>query len=251
MERDDVKYTMEKVIGSGGFGTVYQGHSSDNQTVIIKKVQIKSSEEPREVTMIKKLQNVPGVIKILDHFHFGDFYYLIFENDNSIDMFDFISQHVALPEPWAKEIFCQVVTIVAQCHSQGIVHMDIKDENIIINIHTFKVKLIDFGAAEYLHSDYYTVFKGTLEYAPPEWFTQRKYKAEPLTVWTLGIFFYMMLTGLAFETNDATNIAKLAWTPKQQKELSPAVQSLIESCLDHDDETRIKFQELLQISCSI
>ena len=74
------------------------------------------------------------------------------ERFNSKDLFDFISEQGPLPEAVAKDLFSQLVDTVRLCHQKGVVHRDIKDENILIDINTFKTKLIDFGSGAYLQN---------------------------------------------------------------------------------------------------
>ena len=51
---------------------------------------------------------------------------------------------------------------VQACHRKGVIHRDIKDENLLVNLETFDIKLIDFGAAGYFQENIYTDFDGEL-----------------------------------------------------------------------------------------
>merc|ERR1711915_808087 len=75
------------------------------------------------------------------------------------DLFDFISEQGPLQESLAKEIFSQIVDTVSECHKKGVVHRDIKDENILIETKNFKTKLIDFGSGDILKKDCIINFK--------------------------------------------------------------------------------------------
>ncbi|NWV75712.1 PIM3 kinase, partial [Dasyornis broadbenti] len=92
-----------------------------------------------------------------------------------------------LPEEVARGLFRQVLEAVQHCTSCGVLHRDIKPQNILIDLATGQAKLIDFGSGTYLHKTAYTHFAGTLSYSPPEWNYFHWYFGEQATVWTLGI----------------------------------------------------------------
>ena len=107
---------------------------------------------------------------------------------------------------------------------------DIKDENILIDLNTFKIKLIDFGSGCFLEDRVYREFQGTRVYSPPEWINSRAYRPEGLTVWSLGVLLYDMVCGdVPFECDAQISRAQLTWFP--QLKLSEEVKSLITGCL--------------------
>jgi serine/threonine protein kinase len=102
-----------------------------------------------------------------------------------------------LNEAVARTIFKQVVKAVQCCHSRGVCHRDVKDENILLSSKTLHVKLIDFGCGARLRENQtpYTEFAGTPEFYPPEWYTNRSYDGKEAAVWSLGILLYTMIEG--------------------------------------------------------
>ncbi|KAK3552127.1 hypothetical protein QTP86_001364 [Hemibagrus guttatus] len=82
-------------------------------------------------------------------------------------------------------------------------------ENILIQTDTYHIKLFDFGCGDLIkHS--YDEFAGTRKYAPPEWFIQGQYRADPATVWSVGVTLYRLVCGcLPFETIEETKIGFL------------------------------------------
>jgi len=116
----------------------------------------------------------------------------------SMDLFECIEQHQALSEPRARMIFRQVIDAIAYLHSKGVVHRDIKDENIVVN-EQFCVKLIDFGSAAVEPRNnpnhLWDRFQGTVQYAAPEILRGEKYRGKPNDVWACGVLLYTMLYG--------------------------------------------------------
>ena len=245
------QYKIQGILGKGGFGTVHAGvRKSDSLPVAVKEVPkdriiaySADSQLPLEVALMQQVADVPGVVKLLDYFDMGSSFYVVMERFNSKDLFDFISEQGPLPENLAKNLFRQVVDIVQQCHAKGVLHRDIKDENLLIDLTSHQIKLIDFGSGTYLHEGIYTEFEGTRVYSPPEWIKYRRYKADGLTVWSLGILLFDMLCGdVPYETDQQIQQAQLLWFP--QLRLSHEAKHLVSRCLNPDPEQRISLQQL-------
>ena len=79
---------------------------------------------------------------------------------------------------------CPLINYLGYC--QGVIHRDIKAENILLDFENSKVKLIDFGGGRFVKNEAYSDVCGNKECYPPEWFQYRRYDAEPFTVWSLG-----------------------------------------------------------------
>merc|ERR1712211_57708 len=115
-----------------------------------EKVTMGEDNIPLEVALMQQLQDVPGVIKLLDYYEMNHCYFIVMERFQCKDLFDFISEQGPLPETLAKDIFKQILDTITTVHKRGIVHRDIKDENILIDPKTFKTKIIDFGSGDYI-----------------------------------------------------------------------------------------------------
>ncbi|XP_066497772.1 serine/threonine-protein kinase pim-1-like [Hoplias malabaricus] len=78
---------------------------------------------------------------------------------------------------------------------RGVLHWDVKPENVLINPDSLEIRLTDFGCGDLLQTSAYEYFSGTLQYAPPEWFRRRRYLTEPATFWSVGVLLFQMLCG--------------------------------------------------------
>jgi len=241
-------YKILEQIGKGGFGVVYSGtRKIDNTPVAVKVVSKNDSirdEKPLEIALMERVSDVPGAIKLLDYYEIEESFYIVMERINSKDLFDFITEQGPLPEYLVKELFIQIFNSVTRCLEYGVVHRDIKDENILIDIKTMDVKLIDFGSGTFHNQDQiYHKFQGTRVYSPPEWVGHGWYTAEGLTVWSLGILLYDMLCGdVPFETDQEILSAKFKWFPHLG--LSEEVRDLISGCLRISTRERLNLDQM-------
>ena len=108
-----------------------------------------------------KVLNCKNCIKIIDYVEKRDCYIIIMElPDDSIDLWDYINNCEVIREDKAKIIFKQILEAILEMKENGILHFDIKDENILVDIKNEKIKIIDFGAGEYYKTDDFHDFQG-------------------------------------------------------------------------------------------
>ncbi|CAG0883333.1 unnamed protein product [Darwinula stevensoni] len=238
------KYTNLHEIGQGGFGFVKAAfRNCDRRLVITKFIEkkkvfreswIKSDhfgnrDVPLEIHILSQLHH-PNIVEVLDVFETELLFPLVMEKHGSgMDLFEFIERHPKLTEPLVSYIFRQIVEALKYLHGQGIVHRDIKDENIILN-EKFHAKLIDFGSAAPISpGKFYSKMCGTTEYCSPEILLGEKYAGPEAEVWALGVTLYTLVYGENpfFSIEDIIEEdLEFPWDPS--KELSQLLQGLLE-----------------------
>jgi serine/threonine protein kinase len=148
---------------------------------------------PLEIAILHDLYNSPHPNIPRMRLSFSDFfyYYIVMEYQPAMDLFDYITKNT-MQEASIKTVFKQVLDAVQHIHSLGIVHRDIKDENILIGQDGI-VTLIDYGSSAYIIDGPFNTFFGTKLYSPPEILEGKYYKGPAQDIWQLGILLYTMI----------------------------------------------------------
>ncbi|GFR84064.1 serine/threonine-protein kinase pim-1 [Elysia marginata] len=253
-ERMEAHYQVEAELGSGGFGKVYSGYRRrDWLPVAIKHIMKKKvsswytlpngQEIPTELHLLHRVQHVQGVIRLIDSFERADSFFIIMERPEHVkDLFDYITERGSLSESDSRTFFTQVVQMVMQIEKCGVLHRDIKDENLLVDLKSGQLKLIDFGSGTILEERDYDDFDGTRVYSPPEWICNRQYNGRQATVWSLGILLFDLVNGdIPFEQDEQIKAAQLHYkTP-----LSTACKDLIRKCLSIEPSQRPTLEQIM------
>jgi serine/threonine-protein kinase len=199
----DGRYKIERVVGIGGMAFVYE--ATDEQTgskVALKLLKEKFSDDQRAVKRFINeskslgLLNHPNIVKIHDISVKTKYKYIVMEYINGITLRKYMNYKRPLDWREAVEFTDQIVLALENAHDKGIVHRDIKPQNIMI-MQGGKVKVTDFGIAKMPNSESLTMVDkaiGTVYYISPEQASSRKIDARS-DIYSLGVMLYEMVTG--------------------------------------------------------
>ncbi|CBY40216.1 unnamed protein product [Oikopleura dioica] len=184
----------------------------------------------------------PFIVEPLDWIERTDDFAIAMEKpQGTMDLFDFCNKYGVQSEKNARIIWTQIVIACYNMHLGGVMHSDIKDENVLINPTTLQIKIIDFGCAKKVQ-DRYEKPSGTAAYWPPELKSHGNFKPGPVTVWSLGSILYLLLAGewkYSEESGFMRNFLK-------EQRLTDEAQQLINRILCIHEYSRITLQEVIQ-----
>jgi len=199
-------YALNKLLSKSIYGQVFLATQKPvNAPCVIKLSSLKmmrdydSSENPQEEVRILDFLSRnphPNIIGHVDQFVVQDHLYHVMEYFPGQDFFDFIlSTKTGLPEIEAKTIFKQLISAVKHLHKQDVVHLDISPENILINPNTYKIKIIDFGAALILPPQDATLTgrRGKACYIAPEAYNGKKFNGKSADIYSCGAVLFAMV----------------------------------------------------------
>lgn len=213
---DQSGYSTGKVVGVGAYAKVKKAtHIASGKMRAIKIVAKKKAPDgymtkfiPREVKAMMELDH-PHIIKLHETIEDSDRFFFVTELAEGGDLLDSINGSGPLTDSEAKRLFRQLVEAVAYCHSRGVIHRDLKCENILLSKEK-NIKVADFGFARNLSdmSKLLSTHCGSYAYAAPEILANRPYSGPETDVWSVGIILYAMVAGrLPF--NDSEGIGNL------------------------------------------
>ncbi len=255
------EYRVVDFLGAGGMGEVYRAvHSKIGRVVAVKLL----TQTVRNATFVERFLNEariqanlnhPNIVTLYDFLEVNGQPCIVMEYIEGQSLDELIHARGALSVPEAIRIFQSTVEAMEYVHVRGIVHRDIKSNNIRIS-NAGEVKLLDFGIAKSGETPQLTMtgaFIGTLQYLSPEQITGgvADFRSD---IWALGVLLYEMVTGkLPFE---AVTLGELCQKIAKASHPSPAsfnavvpreVEAIINRCLKKKAQDRYSSaSELLQ-----
>ena len=230
----DGRYEILEIIGIGGMAVVYKAYDNiDDRIVAVKilKDEFLSNDE-----FIRRFKNESKAIAILSHpnivkvydVSFGDrIQYIVMEYIDGITLKEYIGQQGVLGWKEAVYFIAQILRALQHAHEKGIVHRDIKPQNIML-LSDGTIKVADFGIARFSKSETRTMTDkaiGSVHYIAPEQ-ARGDVTDHRADLYSVGVILYEMITGqLPFEADNAVSVAimQLQAQAVQPRDINPTI----------------------------
>ena len=248
------RFVLEDVIGSGGMAVVYRATDRvTGNTVAVKilKEEFVTDEqfrrrflnESRAISMLRHR----NIVSVIDFDFEGNLQYIVMEYVDGITLKDFMRSQKIIPSGIAIKIIMQTLSALQHAHERGVIHRDIKPQNIMI-LTDGTIKVMDFGIAraKNSHLTQDNSVLGTAHYVSPEQ-TQGKELGPTTDIYSLGIVMYESATGqVPFKGDDAISVAlkqvnEQPMPPSQlNPNVDPSLEAIILKCMQKDPAARFQ-----------
>ncbi len=233
-KRLDGRYEIREIIGVGGMAVVYKAYDNiDDRIVAVKilKEEFLANEEFR-----RRFKNESKAIAVLSHMNivkvfdvsYGDrLQYIVMEYVEGITLKEYIQQQGVVSHREAVFFIMQVLRALQHAHDKGIVHRDIKPQNILL-LENGVIKVTDFGIARFFASETRTMTDsaiGSVHYISPEQ-ARGDVTNDKADIYSVGVMLYEMLTGkLPFESDNTVSVAimQLQKDPVMPRAINPQI----------------------------
>lgn len=233
-KRIDGRYEIIEIIGVGGMAVVYKAFDNiDHRIVAVKilKDEFLANEEFRrrfknESKAIAVLSH-PNIVKVYDVSYGNMIQYIVMEYVEGISLKEYIEQQGRINPREAIYYVTQILRALQHAHDKGIVHRDIKPQNIML-ISDGTIKVADFGIARFSRSETRTMTDGAIgsvHYISPEQ-AKGSHTDAKTDLYSVGVMLYEMLTGtLPFQSDNAVSVAlmQLQNDPVKPREINPDI----------------------------
>lgn len=180
-------------------------------TLIAKRRKEYEKEVARDTRTVRegalgKLLYHPYICRLYEMIPMTNHYYMLFEYVTGGQMLDYIVSHGSLKERHARRFARGIASALEYCHSNNVVHRDLKVENIMITMNG-EIKLIDFGLSNlYDRRQLLKTYCGSLYFAAPELLRAHPYVGPEVDVWSFGVVLYVLVSGKVPFDDQSVNV---------------------------------------------
>ncbi|XP_039248745.1 testis-specific serine/threonine-protein kinase 6-like [Styela clava] len=253
--------TPEKQIGEGSYShvksAIWKSENNDESIRVALKVinratapvEFKKKFLPRELKILNGLKH-PNIIQMYNAFNIKNKTYICLEFAGHGDLLEFVQLRGPLEEGETRKLFTAICDGISYLHERGVVHRDLKCENILLGNNN-EIKIADFGfAREIGNSELSKTFCGSAAYAAPEVIKGIAYEGRNADLWSMGVILYIMACCVMpfRDRNRSTLIHDQMlpprYPPKVAEKLSEPYKDLVAGILNHISDERYSLQQI-------
>lgn len=252
-------YILQRPIGQGATGTVWRGTDlASGHPVAIKLLHESLLRQPKLVTRFVQERTIllmlrhRNVVRVRDLFSVGETLGLVMDLVSGGSLRDHLREHHTVPPGEAARLAAQVAAALAEAHELGVVHRDLKPDNILLQTEAgrLETRLTDFGVARILNTPSMTTpnaVVGTPHYMSPEAFHSSS--PSPATdVYALGVLLYELVTGRPpYDSDSIPDLMRrhMEGGPERRPGIPDALWAAIMSCMELKPRLRPSAAELV------
>ena len=257
----DGRYRIDALLGEGGMAAVMSAYDlKENRNVAVKMLKEEMTDDKQAVKRFINeskaiaAMNHPNIVKVYDVVVASDTKYLVMEYIEGESLRDYMDRNGAIPFDKTVSILSQILDALEHAHEKGVIHRDIKPQNIIM-MKNGKVVVTDFGIAKMADSEATGDEKamGTVYYISPEQ-AEGSSIDERSDLYSLGVTLFEMLTGkLPFTGENALDIAmkQINEEPPSPRDYLPTIpkgmEQIVLFALKKDPEERFQSASQMKI----
>ncbi len=230
----DGRYELIELIGVGGMADIYKAKDLTEDRIVAVKIlknEFAASEDFlrrfRNESKAIALLSHPNIVKIFDVGFTEKIQYIVMEYIDGITLTEYIERQGVLKWRDAVHFTVQILRALQHAHDRGIVHRDIKSQNVML-LSDGTIKVMDFGIARFNRETDKTMSEkaiGSVHYISPEQ-ARGEVTDEKSDIYSVGVMLYEMLTGKKpFDGDNPVSIAlkHMQATPKRMTEINPSI----------------------------
>lgn len=229
------KYTLDEELGQGGFGITFKAtHCYLGRTVVIKTLNETLSQNPDFVEFRRKFQDEarrlalcvhPNIVRVSDFFNEAELPYMVMDYIPGQTLAEVVFPNNPLPEEVAVDYGRQIGEALEVVHQNGLLHRDVKPQNILLRQGTQQVVLIDFGIAREFTPDVTQAHTSLISpgFAPIEQYLNQEKRTPATDVYGLAATLYTLLTA----QTPAASILRERQPMPEPRQLRPQLSSSV------------------------